>query len=136
MSLEQFNTHQQDVRARTDSLAKAVFILSGGALSISIGVFSNIEKIPECAVSVLKLSWWSLTITILSLVFMLFIVIGRDYFFGERWRDQLENKIESANKSNVKVDSFIWFFAIAGLLTFIIGYIGLAYAATSVIGMS
>lgn len=64
MSLEQFNAHQQDVSARTDSLAKAIFVLSGGALSISIGIFSNLDKIPKYTASVLKLSWWSLTITI------------------------------------------------------------------------
>jgi len=54
MSLEQFNTHQQDIRARTDSLARAVFVLSGGALSISIGIFAKVNNLSECAVLVLK----------------------------------------------------------------------------------
>jgi|CXWL01.1.fsa_nt_gi magnesium-transporting ATPase (P-type) len=134
MSLEQFNSHQQDVRSRTDSLAQAVFVLSGGALSISIGIFSNNKNIPECAASILKLSWWSLTTTIISLVIMLFIVIGRDYFFGERWRKQLDGKVESANVNNTVVDIFIWLFALISLVSFMVGYIGLAYAASSVLG--
>lgn len=93
MSLEQFNSHQQDIRSRVDSLAKAVFVLSGGALSISIGIFSTSRSIPECVQSILKLSWWSLTFTILSLVMMLFVGIARDYLFGEQWRNQLDGKL-------------------------------------------
>ncbi len=133
MSLEQFNQHQQDVRARTDSLAKAIFVLSGGALSISIGLFSNNSDISECIASILRFSWWSLTTTIISVVIMLFIVIGRDYFFGERWRKELDKKIESANSDNLIIDVFIWLFAIVGLIAFIIGYLGLAYTASSLI---
>jgi hypothetical protein len=134
MSLEQFNLHQQDVRSRTDSLAKAVFVLSGGALSISIGIFSSNKNITDCAASILKFSWWSLTTTIISLVIMLFIVIARDYAFGERWRKLLDNKIESADKSNTVVDTFIWILAIIGLIAFIVGFIGLAFTASSVVG--
>ena len=136
MSLEQFNTHQQDVRARTDSLARAVFVLSGGALSISIGIFVKVNNLSECAVSVLKLSWWSLTFTIISLVIMLSIVICRDYFFGERWRAQRNGKIENAEKDNTIVDTFVWMFAILGLLGFLVGYISLAYVATSAISQT
>ena len=133
MSLEQFNIHQQDVRVRTDSLARAIFVLSGGALSISIGVFAKITNLSESAISVLKLSWCSLTFTIISYVMMLFIIIGRDYFFGERWRAQLDGKIENVVSDNLIVDRIIWVFAILGLLSFLVGYIGLAYVATSVI---
>ncbi|MFT5545668.1 MAG: hypothetical protein ACI832_003438 [Rheinheimera aquimaris] len=134
MSLEQFNSHQQDIRSRVDSLAKAVFVLSGGALSISIGIFSTSRSIPECAQSILKLSWWSLTFTILSLVMMLFVGIARDYFFGEQWRNQLDGKIETANDRHPVTDLFIWLFATLGLITFMVGYIALAYVATSVLG--
>ncbi len=133
MSLEQFNIHQQDVRARTDSLARAVFVLSGGALSISIGIFANGNNLSECAVSVLKLSWWSLTFTIISLVIMLFVIIGRDYFFGERWRAQRNEKSENAESDNTIVDTFIWIFAILGLVGFLVGYVSLAYVATSAV---
>lgn len=131
MSLEQFNLHQQDVRSRVDSLARAVFVLSGGALSISIGLFSNHSDITQYAKFVLKLSWWSLTITILSLVVMLFLVIARDYIFGEQWRNQLDGNNESANGRHPVADSFIWLFAVMGLVGFVVGYIGLAYTATS-----
>jgi hypothetical protein len=134
MSLEQFNLHQQDVRSRTDSLAKAVFVLSGGALSISIGIFSNNNNMPEYAAAILKISWWSLTTTIISLVIMLFIVIGRDYLFGERWRKQLRGDLASANKSNTLIDIFIWLFAVVALIAFIVGFIGIAFTASAVVG--
>ena len=40
-NLELFNAHQEDVRRRADSLAKSIFVLSGGTLTVSIGVFTG-----------------------------------------------------------------------------------------------
>jgi len=134
MSIEQFNQHQQDTNSRVDSLAKAIFVLSGGALSISIGIFTNNRAIPELSQIVLKAAWYSLTISTISLVFMLFTIIRRDYLFGEQWRDQLDGKIECAKDNNPLTDSVIWIFALLGLFGFLFGYAGLAYVATSVLG--
>lgn len=133
MSLELFNVHQQDVRARSDSLIKAIFVLSGGALSISVGIFTNTPNIPECIQSALQFSWWSLTICILSLVMALFIMIVRDYHFGEKWRDQLDGKIESASDRHPVADVLMWIFGIIGLISFSVGFITLAYSATSML---
>ncbi|QCU89310.1 hypothetical protein [Thiomicrorhabdus sediminis] len=133
MSLEQFNAHQQDVRNRADSLTKAIFILSGGALSISIGLFINNQEIPQNITSILGYSWWSLTTAIISLTIMLFLVIARDYLFGERWRKELSGLIDNANKNTSVIDFFIWVLALCGLITFISGYVGLTYCAIQLI---
>ncbi|GAB6071141.1 hypothetical protein JCM30760_22380 [Thiomicrorhabdus hydrogeniphila] len=130
MSLEEFNKHQQDVRTRTDSLVKAIFILAGGALSISIGIFLNIETTmqPEI-IQLLKISWFALGLCILSLVLMLTTVLSRDYFFGERWRIQLNNPTNQNIDASNSWDIFIWLLAITGLFSFIGGFGSLVYAA-------
>jgi len=65
--LELFNAHQEDVRRRADSLAKAIFVLSGGTLTVSIGIFTG-GSAPELTTDllcVLKASWWSLFFAII-----------------------------------------------------------------------
>jgi hypothetical protein len=41
-SLELFNSHQEDVRRRVDSLGKAILILAGGTLTVSIEIFTGV----------------------------------------------------------------------------------------------
>jgi drug/metabolite transporter (DMT)-like permease len=134
MSLEEFNKHQQDVRVRTDSLARAVFILAGGALSISIGLFLNSKlSISHEIVSLLKFSWAMLALSILSLILMLTTVISRDYFFGERCRVQLNNSEPKEVDSHYSWDVGIWVLAMVGLFSFIVGFALLTYAATELL---
>lgn len=134
MGLEEFNKHQQDVRNRTDSLVKAIFVLAGGALSMSIGIFLNIKVVmhPEI-IQMLKISWFALGVCILSLVLMLTTVLSRDYFFGERWRIQLNNPTNQNIDASKPWDIAIWFLAITGLFTFIGGFGSLIYAATELL---
>jgi hypothetical protein len=134
MSLEEFNKHQQDVRTRTDSLVKAILVLAGGALSISIGIFLNIKTTiqPEI-IQMLKISWFALGLCILSLVLMLTTVLSRDYFFGERWRIQLNNPTNQNIDASMYWDIAIWLLAIIGLFAFIAGFSSLVYAATELL---
>ncbi|WP_037374773.1 hypothetical protein [Sedimenticola selenatireducens] len=132
----QFNSHQVDVRARTDSLARAVFIIAGGGLSISIGIFTNslMQDVDPFLAASLKVAWWCLAITIVSLVLMLFTIITRDYFFAETWRQKLQGKRQDVPHGPGVADLIIWLLATIGLVTFIGGFLGLAFVATSVIG--
>lgn len=76
---EQFNAHQEDVRRRADSLVRAVFILAGGALTISIGFLgdSSSSILTEKLILILQASWWALFATIISLACALVVVISR-----------------------------------------------------------
>lgn len=133
MSYEQFNLHQQDLRGRVDSFAKAVFILAGGALTISIGLFVNKVELTSYLNAALKTSWWSLFTTIISLTLMQFTTITRDYFLGERWRNKLAGESDDASGAPGKLDAVIWVFGIIGLISFILGMLLMAYVATGVI---
>lgn len=133
--LELFNAHQEDVRRRADSLARAIFVLAGGTLTLSITIFTG-EKAPElntdlmCA---LKVSWWALFISIVFLVLTLTTVIARDYTFGERWRKKLNGENVDASGNPALIEVIIWALAIAGLLTFLVGLLGQAYVASNVL---
>ena len=60
--LELFNTHQEDSRKRTEFLAKAIFLISGGALSLSINLFlgEKSPKVPLEFLDVLRYAWYAL----------------------------------------------------------------------------
>lgn len=133
--LELFNSHQEDVRRRADSLTRAIFILAGGTLTLSITIFTS-EKAPElnpnlmCA---LKISWWALFLSIVLLVLGLTTIIARDYGFGERWRKQLNGENVDATGSPSFVEVVIWSLGVLGLLAFLVGLLGQAYVASNVL---
>lgn len=71
-----FNQHQQDARGRLDTIAKAVFLLAGGALTLSINAFTGKDSVPiDCELAAyLKLSW--------GFLFLLYGCISSSYCFS------------------------------------------------------
>lgn len=129
--LEIFNAHQEDVRRRADSLARAIFILAGGTLTLSIRIFTGHEAphLSADLICALKVSWWALFLSIVFLVLALTAIIARDYAFGERWRKKLNGENVDASGSPTAVEVVIWLLAIIGLLGFLVGLLGQAYVA-------
>ncbi|WP_296592434.1 hypothetical protein [Methylophaga sp.] len=134
-NLELFNAHQEDVRRRADSLARAVFILAGGTLTLSITIFTG-EKASGLNLDhlyALKVSWWALFLSIVFLVLALTTIIARDYAFGERWRRQLSGEEVDASGCPTFVDVIIWGLSVVGLLSFLLGLLGQAYVASNLL---
>lgn len=132
---EQFNAHQADVRGRADSLVRAIFVLAGGSLTVSIGFFSGSsrELLSEDLIPILQASWWGLFASILSLASSLVAIIGRDYAFGERWRQQIDGKWRDAPNDPGWCEWLIWILAATGFACFILGMVGLAYVASATV---
>lgn len=132
---EQFNAHQADLRGRADSLVRAIFVLAGGSLTVSIGFFSRSsrELLHEDLIPILQASWWSLFVAILSLASSLVAIIVRDYAFGERWRQKIDGKRQDAPNGPGWHESLIWILAATGFACFIFGMIGLAYVASGTV---
>lgn len=132
---EQFNAHQADLRGRADSLVRAIFVLSGGSLTVSIGFFtsSSRELISECLIPILQASWWGLFISILSLASSLVAIIGRDYAFGERWRQKIDGYRQDALNGPSWCEALIWILAALGFACFFVGMVGLAYVASATV---
>lgn len=133
--LELFNAHQEDVRRRADSLAKSIFILSGGTLTVSIGIFtgSSAPALTSSLSCILKTSWWGLFLAIIFLTLTLLIIIARDYAFGERWRKKINDQQVNVSGNPTCVEIVIWVLTIIGALSFLVGIFGQAYVASNVI---
>lgn len=134
--LEMFNQHQQDTRNRTDSLFKAILILAGGSLTVSIGLFLQQDRLPlsEYSLIAIRISWWFLFAAIIFGTLTLYVIIMRDYFFGERWRKQLDGDA-GINGSDTPgyTEILILLFGNLGILFFIFGILCLAFVATSTV---
>lgn len=83
------------MRSRTDSIANAVFLIAGGALSLSITVLLNSQLMTlmtEEALSIARLSWYSLlTSIVLALILKIQMVLELYIYhenedFASRWR--------------------------------------------------
>lgn len=132
---EQFNAHQADIRGRADSLVRAVFVLAGGSLTVSIGFFrgSSSGLLSADLIPILQASWWGLFISILSLSSSLVALIARDYAFGERWRQKIDGKRQDAPNEPSWCEWLIWILAATGFACFIFGMLGLAYVASATV---
>lgn len=129
--IEIFNEHQENINKRADTLSKAVFIISGGALTLSINIFLGINRprISNNLLIVLQTSWISLFYSVLSLALMMsFMIIGA-YIFGERWRVKMKGVKIIADGWPTWSTVVTWFWGISGLAAFLYGLGALAYVA-------
>lgn len=134
--IEIFNNHQADTRNRADSLVKAILIIAGGSLSISIGIFLQEGRVPLTVHTriILEISWWLLFLSIVSGVLTLYTIIMRDYLFGERWRKQIAGDVHVDASSKPRwMEVLILLFGHIGVICFVIGILCLAYVATTAI---
>ncbi|MCK8515851.1 hypothetical protein M0534_05870 [Methylonatrum kenyense] len=133
--LELFNALTEDTRKRADSLAKAVFVLSGGALTVSIGIFTSqtAPTLTSVLLDVLKWGWVALFLAIISLVLCLLTIIWRDYSFAERWRKKLDGEDLDTSGTPGIADTLIWGLGVLGIAAFVTGMFCLAYVSVGVI---
>ena len=87
-NVELFSSHQADTRNRVDTLAKAIFVLSGGALTVSLGIFlrESAPLLTPVQTLVLKLSWWGLFGGMAGFALIVAILIVQAFLLGEVWR--------------------------------------------------
>ena len=131
--LAQFNQHQQDARGRLDTLAKAIFLLAGGTLTLSINSFTGKNSTPLNAelVPYIKSSWGFLFYSMVSFLIVIALVLLSMYVFGERWRKQIDG---GQRASQLKIEPIQFFFVGSGLVSFVIGFGLMAYVAIGMVG--
>ena len=117
-----------EIRARVDSIASAVFLIAGGALSISIGLLLNLkieDKLPSGTVSTVESSWTFLVASVIAFVVLKCHLVIQS--FTLHWKPGFYNN--HINKSNVLGFSI----GIVGIVLFIIGILQLVTAAKQVL---
>jgi hypothetical protein len=127
-SLEQNHEEWERIRVRADSLANAVFLIAGGALSISISVMVSAKKsgvVPEAASNIATTGWYCLLAAIILFVTLKIHMIGQAFL--------LHVKTDVADKYNPLLNGFGWLWGIGGFATFVWGLVQLVRAASMVI---
>ena len=136
-TVDRINVYQADTRQRVDTLIKSVLVLSGGALTISIGIFLR-EKAPHLndeLMHVLQFSWGLIFYALAASVIVTFFMICQGYYFGELWKKMLGSGEDAISKNRVLFVSRVlnWFFGITGLIAFLAGLGALAYVSIKAI---
>jgi hypothetical protein len=132
--------YQADTRQRVDTLIKAIFVLSGGALTISIGIFlrAGAPQLSASLVYLLQKSWWLLFYSLAASASVLFIMICQGYWHTALWQqafDKSENKIPAS--VFLKLTRIVnWILGITGFVAFLIGLAVLAYVSVAAITVS
>ena len=130
--LAQFNQHQQDARGRLDTLAKSIFLLAGGDLTLSINAFTGIGSAPieQDLVTYLQVSWSLLFYSMVAFLLVIASVLLDMYVFGERWRKQLDG---GPDAKHFKIEVFQIILAATALLAFILGFASMSIVAMGMV---
>lgn len=132
-TIDRINSYQADTRQRVDTLIKAILVLSGGALTISIGIFlrPGAPDLEQELLPVLKVSWGLIFYTMASAALVLFIMICQGYSLGELWKRKLAKGIDNIPGNRLLLFSryLSWFFGITGFISFLGGLGTLAYVS-------
>jgi len=122
--------YQTETRQRVDTLIKAIFVLSGGALTISIGIFLRNEapQLNPGLVVLLKFSWGLIFYSLVASAFVLFSMVCQGYYFAALWgRAFNSNKNEIGTSFPLRLSIFAnWFIGVTGFLAFLVGIGALA----------
>lgn len=134
--VEIFNAHQQDTRKRAEFLAKAVFLIGGGALTLSINLFlsTTAPKLSPAYVCILRNGWWALFISMMLFILVLSVMLMRDYAFGERWRKKVNGENVDVSGSPGWPDAVMWALGILGMASFFYGLGSLAWVSSALLG--
>lgn len=134
--LEQFNAHQESTRKRTEFIAKSIFLMSGGALTVSIGLFLRKEAptIVGHHLPLLKGAWFAFFLSIVAYIIVFGLMVIRDYIFGERWRRRLQGEAVDVSGNPGWIDTLMWIFATLAVLSFVFGMGALAWVSIGTIG--
>ncbi len=139
---KEFNAHQRKVGEQIESLVKSIFLLSGTALTISIGVFNSpiapqLSTEAKCA---LKISWVSFFTSIMALVISLSLIVLVNYRFGTQWLDFLkstEPRCAEGSNNVVKIIPILLSTSLLlGILAFLFGMSGLTWTAVEILNPS
>jgi hypothetical protein len=134
-AIDRILQHETDTRQRVDTLIKAIFVLSGGALTISIGLFlrSGAPQLSEALIRVLQQSWWLLFYSLAASATVLAIMIFQGYRYVALWKKAFnENSGQISDSFLLKLTRIAnWSLGVTGFTAFLIGLALLAYVSVT-----
>ena len=131
---ELYNAYITDTRLRTDGIIKAVILISGGALTLSAGVFLRLDRpkiLPEL-IPVLQNSWAAFGAAILfSILLTVWMIISADVH-GRRWETSLRTSSALAQPGRI-YGIVAWALGVLAILACITGLCSLVYVARAML---
>ena len=128
-SVEKHSADWREIRARADSIATAVFLIAGGALSLSITVIvGNLGSglITPKVVSLATEAWYYLLASIILFLLLKFHLILQAYL-GQFCPDWINKHLKLSNRTG-------WTIGLAGFATFVWGMTQMVRAAATAVG--
>ena len=126
-----YNDYSKEIRGRVDVLVKSILLISGGALTLSAGIFlqQNRPTIYPELIPCLKNSWaaFGVAISLMTLLILWLIVIASRH--EARWAKMLrheEDKISQPSKVEIGI---AWAIGLTGICAFLTGLGSLVFVA-------
>lgn len=132
MASEMHNTFLREIRGRVDNLVKSILLISGGALTISIGSFLRPDHpiLQGQYLDKLKTAWALLFGSMVLSVLLVLVMIISTSLHGDRWGRFLKEK-----KGELKQPKYLpwvaWVIGIAGVAFCCVGLALLSIVAVS-----
>lgn len=127
-SREENHIEWEAIRGRVDSLSNAVFIIAGGALSVSISVMVGVRAngpIPIAAAQASETAWWSFLSTILLFITLKCHLILQAFL--------LHTTTRFADKYNGVLNTIGWVLGVLGVGTLALGLVQIVCAASIIV---
>ena len=128
MATENDYEHWKEMRARVDSIANAVFLIGGGALSLSITVIlSNLKKldISQPDIQFIKCAWILLFFAIVSSLFLKIFIVFQAFL--------LQEKTNFMDKHYMKFNCAGWVIGLTSFLLFCVGLYFMIMSASNLL---
>jgi hypothetical protein len=127
-SLEENHEEWKEIRSRIDSIANVIFLIAGGALSLSISVIiehKNAGFIDQATADIAAAAWrWLLAAIVIFLTLKITLVFQQFL---------LHEKTDFVNKWRPWLNGVQWIIGIVGFSVFVVGLYQMVDAATHAI---
>lgn len=131
---ELYQVYERDIRTRTDTIAKGIFLIGGGSLTLSIGIFTRPDRpiLGGAELMWLKVAWASLFASVACLLLVQLILLIRSDRYASAWARKI--KKEKPQYPDQTVSGIAaWAFGLLGFGACLLGLFLLAYVSVSVL---
>lgn len=130
-----FNNYSKEIRGRVDALVKSILLISGGALTLSAGIFLRQDRpaiYPEL-IPYLKNSWtaFGFAIALMTLLILWLIVIASRH--EARWAKMLRREVSKLTPPTKAEIGAAWIIGLLGICAFFTGLGSLVFVARSML---
>ncbi len=135
-NIELLSEHWSETRKRVDTMAKTIFLLSGGALTVSFGIFIRQDSplLTGFQSSVLRCSWWSLFGSMVGFALILGILIIQSSLQGSIWGAEFAGSKPTFSAKWVAATARLnWLLGVFAFALFIGGLGALAWLASQIV---